>query len=152
MTLAGKPIASVACYCDDCQAGSHQLEALPGALPILDAAGGTEYTLFRKDRMGIVRGGELLQGKKIRPNTATNRVVASCCNAAMMVTFDDIRHWSPVYRARLGESAPALEWRICTKFKPEGAQIPRDVPSFAMYPLAFMVRLATSGLGTLIRW
>ncbi len=68
-----------------------------------------------------------------------------------MVTFDDIRHWVPVYRARLGDDAPPLQWRICTRFKPENAEIPADVPSFAMYPLGFMAELLMLGVGTLLR-
>ena len=151
LEAVGAPIASLACYCDDCQEGSRQLEALPNATPIRDAASGTAYVLFRKDRLRYAKGAELLQGHKISPASATNRVTASCCNAAMMVTFDDIRHWVPVYRGRLGDDAPPLQWRICTRFKPENAEIPTDVPSFAMYPLGFMAKLLMSGVGTLLR-
>ncbi len=81
LEVVGAPIASVACYCDDCQEGSRQLEALPNGRPIRDAAGGTDYVLFRKDRLRYAKGAELLRGHKIRPTSATNRVTASCCNA-----------------------------------------------------------------------
>jgi hypothetical protein len=147
----GTPIASIVCYCDDCQEGSRRLEALPGAQPIRDAAGGTGYVLFRKDRIRYAKGQELLSGHKLIPSSASNRVTATCCNAAMALTFDDIRHWVPVYRARFGDAAPALQWRICTRFKPAGAEIPADVPGFAMYPLGLMARLLLSGIGTLLR-
>ncbi len=93
----------------------------------------------------------MLQGHKLKPASATNRVTATCCNAAMMVTFDDIRHWVPVYRARFAGDVPPPEWRICTKFKPEDVALPADVPSYAMYPPAFMGRLLMSGIGTLLR-
>jgi len=149
--MQGKPIASVACYCDDCQEGSRQLEALPGAAALRDAAGGTGYVLYRKDRIVYRRGRDLLEAHKLDRASATNRMVAKCCNAAMVVTFDDIRHWAPVYRDRLGAAAPALEWRICTKFVPEGVEVPKDVPSFAMYPLGMMVRLVLSGIGSVLR-
>lgn len=41
LELIGTSIISVVCYCDDCQVGSEQIEALPNAKPILDSYDGT---------------------------------------------------------------------------------------------------------------
>lgn len=60
----GTPVTSAVCYCDTCQKGSRQIEALTNAVPILDPDGGTAYVLYRKDRIKYSRGAELL--KKIR--------------------------------------------------------------------------------------
>jgi hypothetical protein len=95
------------------------------------------------------RCAELLKGYKIDEKTTTSRVVASCCNAAMVMRFDDAKHWVPVYRARFQADVPPLQWRICTKFKPEDAVIPTDIPSSAMYPAGFMWRLLTSKISML---
>jgi hypothetical protein len=38
----GAPITSVVCYCDDCQEGSRQIEALPNARPAQDPDGGPD--------------------------------------------------------------------------------------------------------------
>lgn len=100
--LAGEPIVSAICHCDDCQAGSLMIEALPGAPALLDAAGGTAYVHYRKDRVRILRGADLLRSLKLRPGSHTSRVIASCCNSAMLITFDTALHWRPVYRGRLG--------------------------------------------------
>ena len=133
-------MASVICYCDTCQIGSQKLEELPNAEPIRDPGGGTAYVLYRTDRFAYSRGAELLKPLKI-DETATSRVYASCCNSAMVMRFDDARHWVCMYGARFRDDAPALEFRICTKFKPIGAEIPNDVPSSAMYPGGFAMML-----------
>ncbi len=146
----GTPITSVVCYCDSCQEGSRQIEALANASPILGDDGGTAYTLYRKDRITYAKGAQLLQGYKIDEKSTTSRVVATCCNSAMVMRFDDAKHWVPVYRARLhGDDVPPLQWRICTKFKPEHAAVPTDIPSSAMYPAGFMWKLLTSKISML---
>lgn len=145
----GAPIMSVVCYCDSCQQGSRQIDALPKAIPILGPDGGTAYVLYRKDRIQYAKGAELLKGYKIEEKSATSRVVATCCNSAMVMRFDDARHWVPVYRARFAGDTPPLQWRICTKFKPENARIPTDIQSSVMYPAGFAWKLLTSKLSML---
>src|SRR5882757_3400090 len=87
----GAPIASTVCYCDTCQEGSRQIEALPNAAPILGPDGGTAYILYRKDRIKYSKGAELLKGYKIDEKSTTSRVVATCCNSAMVMQFDDAK-------------------------------------------------------------
>lgn len=137
----GAPIISVACYCDDCQEGSRRLEALPGAGAVRELDSGTVYTLFRKDRVRYSKGAEFLTSLKIREKSATNRVVATCCNSAMVMKFDDSKHWVPVYRVRFGSDAPPLEMRICTKFKSGSDGLPSDVPSYPGFSLKFVGKL-----------
>ncbi len=147
--LRGTPILTVVCHCDDCQAGSRQIEALPGAPRILDAGGGTPYLLYRKDRIACTKGEHLLEGHKLRPESATRRMVATCCNSAMLVHLDDILHWTPVYRDRFVGDAPPLEMRVNTRFKPEGAELPDDLPSYATFPLRFATKLISARVGML---
>jgi len=146
----GKPIGSVICHCDDCQTAGLALAALPDAPPLLDAAGGTANVLYRKDRVRHVQGGHLLEGHKLDPASATNRMVARCCNSPMAITFDDARHWVPLYRDRLSGAVPPVEWRICTKFLRPGAVLPDAVPAYAMYPFGMMLSLATSAVAMLV--
>ncbi len=136
----GDPILGVACYCDDCQEGARRIEALPGAPPVRDPDGGVTYILYRKDRIRCVKGGDRLQSHKLKPKTDTNRVVASCCNSAMALTFDDSKHWVPVNRARL-QNAPPVDMRICTKFAPDAAAIPRDVLVYPGFSVRFIWKL-----------
>ena len=143
---SGTPMTSVVWYCDSCQEGSRQIEELANAVPILGPDGGTAYILYRKDRITYSKGAELLQDYKIEEKSTTSRVVATCCNSAMVMRFDDAKHWVPVYRARFQGDVPPLQWRICTKFKPENAGIPTDIPSSVMYPAGFMWKLLASKL------
>lgn len=137
----GEPILDVACYCDDCQEGARRIEALPGAPPVRDPDGGVAYVLFRKDRVRCTRGHDLLQGHKLRPKTDTNRVAATCCNSAMAMTFDDSKHWVPVYRGRIAGAVPSVEMRICTRFAPDASRIPRDVPTYPGFSARFIWKL-----------
>lgn len=145
----GSPIMSVVCYCDTCQKGSRQIESLTKAVPILGPDGGTAYVLFRKDRIRYSKGADLLKGYKVEEKSSTSRVIATCCNSAMVMRLDDAMHWVPVYRARFEGDMPPLQWRICTKFKPENAEIPTDIPSSTMYPAGFMWKLLISKISML---
>lgn len=146
----GAPITSLACYCDDCQEGSRQIEALPNAGLVRDSDGGTAYILYRKDRVRCSKGASLLKNYKIREKSATNRVVAICCNSAMVMKFDDARHWVPMYRARFRGDIPPLQMRICTKFKTGNGDIPDDVPSYSMFPAKFLIKLLGTRIAMLV--
>ena len=145
----GKPILGVACYCDDCQEGARCIEALPGAPQVRDPDGGVSYILYRKDRIRCIKGSDRLQSHKLRQKTDTNRVVAICCNSAMALTFDDSKHWVPINRTRL-QNAPPVDMRICTKFAPDAAAIPRDVPAYPGFSFRFIWKLLGSRLAMLI--
>ncbi len=141
LEATGMSILSVVCYCNDCQTGARQIEALSKAGPVQDKDGGTAYLVYRKDRVRCIKGSELLKRLKIRENSATNRVIATCCNSAMILNFDDSKHWVDVYRSRCQGDNPPVQMRICTKFKSDGHLIPGDVPSYRGYPLKFVVKL-----------
>jgi hypothetical protein len=151
LALRGAPIGSFACYCDTCQEGSRRIEALPHAPAVREPDGGTEYVLYRKDRVAYAKGQELVKGYKLEQSPKTNRVVATCCNSAMMMRFDDARHWIPIYRARFGPNAPAIQMRICTSFLPKSEILPNDVPSHPDYAPSFMMKLLASGVAMLFR-
>lgn len=150
LEVIGAPISSVVCYCDDCQEGSRQIEALPNARPVQDPDGGTAYILYRKDRIKCSRGALLLKSHKIREKSATNRVVATCCNSAMFLNFDDGKHWVSMYRARFQGDIPPLQMRICTKFKPENGDVPNDVRSYSTFPLKFLAKLLAARIAMLL--
>ena len=147
----GAPIVSSVCYCDDCQRGSRQIKALPGAGPVRDPDGGTAYILYRKDRIECSKGATLLKNYKIKESSATNRVVATCCNSAMFIGFDKGPFWVSAYRARFRGDLPPLQMRICTRFKPEDVVLPNDLPSYPGYALRLMAKLLASWAAMLLR-
>ena len=150
LAVAGAPIVTAACYCDDCQAGAAMIEALPEARPFRDADGGTYMALYRKDRYRVLVGDERLVRMKLREKSLTNRVVATCCNSAMLADFDAGPHWISIYRPGYDGAAPPLEMRLQTRFAPEPAQIPRDVPSYRRFPLQFVGRLIAARIAMLL--
>ena len=151
LEVIGPPISSVVCYCDDCQEGSHQIESLPNAPLVQDRDGGTSYIVYRKDRIKCSKGAELLKSYKIKEKSATNRVVAACCNSAMFLNFDDGKHWVDVYRSRFQGHVPPLLMQICTKFKPGNNGIPDDAPSYPGYPFKFLAKLLSARVAMLLR-
>jgi hypothetical protein len=150
LKASGKPIVSAVCYCDDCQKGARQIEALPNAGAVADPDGGTPYVLYRKDRIACTKGADLLKSYKLKQMSATNRVVATCCNSAMFVNFDRGPFWVTAYRARFHGDLPPLQLRICTKFKPNNVVLPRDVPSAPGYPPLMVVKLLAARVAMLL--
>jgi len=137
---SGAPIAAVACYCDDCQQGSHQIEALQNAPAVADGEGATEYLLYRRDRLTCSRGRELLRDLRLREKSPTKRVVASCCNSAMYLDFEK-GHWLSVYRARFTGTVPPLQMRIQTRFKPTPGGAGNDLPAYPGFSLRLIAKL-----------
>ena len=150
LNAASAPIISTVCYCKSCQEGSRQIAALPNGRPVCDPDGGTAFILYRKDRVEYSKGPRLLRGYKIRGESSTNRVVATCCNSAMYLEFEK-GHWLSVYRAALRGDIPPLEMRVHTKSKPAGSDLPNDVPSYRAYSLKFMAKLFAAWIAMLLR-
>jgi hypothetical protein len=149
LEATGTPITSVVCYCDDCQAGAQQIEALPNAARVREPDGGVGYLAYRKDRVRIRKGAELLRGYKIRQNSATNRMVATCCNTAVILTFDDGKHWVDVYRASVIGNPPPLQMQICTRSRQAGT-LDTTVPAFSRYPFRLVAKLVAARIAMLL--
>lgn len=128
LELAGAPIMRAACYCTSCQEAGLQLEQLPGAPPVLDADGGTDFVLHRKDRVRCVQGGERLEARRLKPDSPTRRMVATCCNSAMFLDFTK-GHWLTLYRARVDGRVHPLEMRVMTSDRRVGVVLPDDAPN-----------------------
>jgi len=97
----GRPILAASCYCTSCQDAGHRLERLAAAPPMLDPDGGTNMILYRKDRVQFVTGRQRLEEHRLKPDSPTRRVVATCCNSAMFLDFTK-GHWLSMYRNRFG--------------------------------------------------
>jgi hypothetical protein len=144
LEATGAPIISVTCYCDDCQAGARLIEALPNSEIVEEADGGTSYALYRKDKIQYLLGMHLLKGLKLKEKSPTNRVIATCCNSLMLISFDDSKHWIDIFRARIQGNLPPIEMRICTKFRTKTQEFSNEIPSFPTFPLRFKAKLAAA--------
>jgi hypothetical protein len=136
----GKPIMSADCHCQSCQEAGRQFERLPSAPAVLDAYGGIGFVLIRKDRVRCAKGGEKLQEHRLKPDSPTRRVLATCCNSPMFLEFNN-GHWLSLYRDRLPDGAAPLEMRVMTMDRREGVELPRDVPNYPRHSGKFMWKL-----------
>jgi hypothetical protein len=111
LSIEGSPLMVNACHCKYCQKGSSQIEHLPNAPYITDMYGGTPYVLFRKDRVKVIQGSELLTDYKLNGEKDTRRVVSSCCHSPMFLDFAS-GHWVSIYQQRFTAPVPEVEMRI----------------------------------------
>jgi hypothetical protein len=136
----GAPIVAAACCCNSCQTAGRQFEQLPSAPKVLDADGGTSYLLYRRDRIACLKGSEHLQEFRLKPGSPTRRMVATCCNSAMLLDFTK-GFWLTIYRQRFPGDAPPIEMRMMTRDLPQGVQPADDVPNYKGHNGKFMLRL-----------
>jgi hypothetical protein len=138
--LTGAPIHSVICYCESCRMAGRGFERDPGSPQTVTADGGVSYCLYRKDRVRIAQGAHHLREHRLKPESPTRRVVASCCGSPMFLDFTP-GHWLTVFRDRLSRKAPEPQMRVMTKDKPDGQELSNDIPAYATHPARLMVRL-----------
>jgi hypothetical protein len=140
LQLQAEPILRGVCYCASCQEAGRRIEQLPDAPPVLDADGGTDYVLYRKDRVRCVQGGERFEAYRLKPESPTRRMVATCCNSAMFLDFTK-GHWLTVYRARVPGPVPPVEMRVMTADRRADVVLPSDTPNYPGHSGKFMRKL-----------
>jgi hypothetical protein len=145
----GSPIATVVCYCDDCQSAATRIEAMPGAPSFRQRDGGTPMLVYRKDRVRCTRGESLLTKLKLRDGSATNRRLATCCNSVLVLDFDDSKHWVDIYGARVKPIAPKPKMLVCTKFAPGAPANPDHIPAYPGYAPRLIFKLLAARLAML---
>jgi hypothetical protein len=106
-----------------------RFEQMPSAPPVLNPDGGTDYVLYRKDRVQCVTGQEYLEEHRLKPDSPTRRVIATCCNSGMFVDFTK-GHWLTMYRNRFTAGAPPLEMRVMTQDRRGGVALADDLPNY----------------------
>jgi hypothetical protein len=140
LEIVGDPILRGICYCASCQEAGRLYRAAPGADSGLAGDGGSDYVLYRKDRVRCVRGGELLEERRLKPDSPTRRMYARCCNTAMFVDFTK-GHWLTVYRGRVPNNIPSPTMRVMTAERPEGVILPDDIANYPGRSGKFMLKL-----------
>ena len=73
--------------------------------------------LFRKDRVVQTAGADRLSEHRLKPDSPTRRMIATCCNTPMLLEFTK-GHWLTFYRGGLPEEIPPLEMRVMTEDEP----------------------------------
>jgi hypothetical protein len=145
LRLAGPPIMTAVCYCDDCQAGARKMEAMGAAPGFHDAWGGTPYVTVRDDSLAVVQGEDRLVGVKLREHAPTTRYLATCCNTPVYLKRRP-GWWTSVYCTSLGEDAPPIQARGQTRHAAGPRPLPGDVPSYRSFPPQLLAKLTTARL------
>lgn len=140
LEAAGRPILAACCHCASCQEAGSRFERLASAPAVLAPDGGTDYLLYRKDRVRCVAGQEHLEEHRLKPASPTRRVIATCCNSAMFLDFTG-GHWLSLYRNRFAAGAPPVEMRVMTRDRRDGVVLADDLPNHEGHPGRFMMRL-----------
>jgi hypothetical protein len=140
LEIVGAPILRGVCYCASCQEAGRLYRTTPGAEPGSAEDGGSDYVLYRKDRIRCSQGGELLEERRLKPESPTRRMYARCCNTAMFVDFTK-GHWLTIYRGRLPNDVPPATMRVMTAERPEGVMLPDDMANYSGRSGKFMLQL-----------
>jgi hypothetical protein len=117
---------------------------------LLDPDSGTSMILYRKDRVQCVKGQEYLEEHRLKPDSPTRRVVATCCNSAMFLDFTK-GHWLSMYRKRFPTDAPPLELRLMTKERRVGVELADDLPNYGGRSGKFMLKLIAAWIAMGLR-
>ncbi|MET0308541.1 MAG: hypothetical protein ABW023_07530 [Sphingomonas sp.] len=141
--VQGAPIVTAACHCASCRKAAAGFAALPGAPQVLNAEGGVDFTLYRKDRIAFREGYDLLRGYRLAPTSPTRRVLAGCCDTPMFLEFQK-GHWLSIYRDRFGDAAPVVDLRVMTGDREDGGAFEDDIPSYRKHSGKFMWRLLSA--------
>jgi hypothetical protein len=140
LQIVGAAILRGICYCASCQEAGRRYQTGPDVDSVLAEDGGTDYVLYRKDRVRCVQGGHLLEERRLKPSSPTRRMYARCCNTAMFLNFTR-GHWLAVYRGRLPSDIPPATMRTMTAERPEGVILPDDMANHSGQSGKFMLKL-----------
>jgi hypothetical protein len=143
LEAVGRPILAACCYCASCQQAGSRFEQLPSAPPVLNPDGGTDYVLYRKDRVQCVTGQDHLGEHRLKPDSPTRRIIATCCNSAMFLDFTR-GHWLTMYRNRFPAGALPVEMRVMTQDRRDGVTLADDVPNYERHSGKSMLKLVTA--------
>jgi hypothetical protein len=134
------PIITTECHCNSCREAGTRL-GLAGVPAVLEDNGGTQYVLYRKDRIRFVSGMERLREFRLTPASKTRRVVATCCNTPVFLEFES-GHWLSLYAGLWPQRAhPPMEIRTMTGDRADPSPLPQDVPHGTRQTLGFYARL-----------
>lgn len=140
LEAVGRPILTASCYCASCQEAGRRFEQFASASPMLNPDGGTNYVLYRKDRVRCASGQEYLEEHRLKSESPTRRVIATCCNSGMFLDFTK-GHWLAMYRNRFPADAPPVEMRVMTQDRRGGVTLPDDLPNYDGHSGKFMLKL-----------
>jgi len=139
--LDGAPLTCAECHCNSCRQAAQRLEQLPLARPMLEHNAGTQFVLYRKDRIQLLRGQHLLEAFRLGPKAPTRRLVSRCCNSPIFLEFQS-GHWISLYASLWPEQTrPTPQLRTMTSDRTEGVALDDAVPTGTLQTWRFYAKL-----------
>jgi hypothetical protein len=140
LETVGAPLMSVVCHCTSCRTAGRALDSQSPVAPIVDGSGGTAVVLWRKDQLSCVQGSDHLTAHRLKPDSASRRMVAACCQTPMFGDYTK-GFWVSIYRGRI-EDAPTPSMHVMTSDAPDdAAPVDDGLPRFRGRPARFLFQL-----------
>lgn len=141
MVVTGEPFIATECHCNSCREAGERMAKLPLARAMLEHNGGTRFVLYRKDRVEITKGKELLRAHRLSGTAPTRRVVTTCCNSPVFLEFKG-GHWLSVYSSMWpAGQAPRPSIRTMTSDRTADVVLDAALPSGAWQTAGFYGKL-----------
>jgi len=131
---SANPACNVTCYCEDCQSAAKTLVKERGCENLLEADGGTSFSIFLEKDWTCVAGAERIEGHKLKADSPTTRYVSSCCQTPLYLKFGP-GFWISSFRTAFKSDIPNLQWRIKTSHRTSSLPYPDTLPRFKGFPL-----------------
>ena len=141
LTLHQGPFIATECHCTSCRTAGEALAELPLARPMIGQNGGTHFVLYRKDRVTFSKGLDVLAAYRIKPDSPTRRVVASCCNTPIFLEFQN-GHWLSLYGSLWPDGAvPPADLRTVVADREGLPPLDDAIPAGKLQTARFYARL-----------
>lgn len=135
-----QPIIATECHCNSCREAGARLQRA-GMSRVLEDNGGTQFVLYRKDRVRFARGVERLSEFRLTPEAKTRRVVATCCSTPVFLEFES-GHWLSLYAGLWPDDThPPVDIRTMTSDLADPSLLSDDVPHGRRQTLGFYAKL-----------
>lgn len=139
--LDGAPLICAECHCNSCRQAAKRLEQLPLTRPMLEGNAGTQFVLYRKDRIQFLRGQHLLEAFRLGPKAPTRRVISRCCNSPVFLEFQS-GHWLSLYASLWPEETrPTPQLRTMTGDRTDHMALDDAVPASTLQTWRFYAKL-----------
>ena len=141
LAVRGKPIMTTECHCKSCREAGARMSVLDGAPKFIADNGGTPFVMYRKDRVEILDGARHLKSLRLKSDSPTRRIVATCCNSPVFLEFRG-GHWLSIYSNLWPEGAmPPIALRTMTSDLENPETLSDDVPNAGHQSIGFFARL-----------
>jgi len=139
MEVEGVSIINAECHCNSCREAANIIQS-----DYTEINGGTQYVLYRKDKVRCIAGLEDIELFKLRPESKTRRAFAKCCNTPLFLEFQS-GHWLSIFACLWPQSSrPHMDERTMVSDLDDTSKLGNQLKNSQRQSLKFMYRLLKS--------